>query len=189
MKNIWILIIPILISCSTTQPADTIMRTLFNDLSGSWSPTGDAKWTVDNGIISSENGLGYAVTTSVFDNFILEADFYPGETMNSGIFIRCPEDEITATGCYEINIADNHENPDFRTGSVVMHGKPLQIVESINKWNRFKIMAKDNRIGVWIDGIKTADIRDGKSSSGKIALQVNGDGKIQFKNVVLTKLN
>lgn len=186
-----LLSLPILIlsSCKTIGSIDSIYEPLFSEHSNSWTTDGEAEWTISNGILSAENGLGYAITSQTFDNFILEADFNPTETMNSGIFIRCPEDGISANGCYEINIADNHENQDFRTGAIVTHGKPLEIVHTINKWNRFKIMAKNDRIGVWIDGIKTADIRDSKSKSGTIAMQVNGEGKIQFRNVVISKLN
>lgn len=178
----------LMLSCSSVQPIDSHSEILFDDDSISWTTNGEAEWTIANGILSAENGLGYAITTTEYDNFILEADFFPTETMNSGIFIRCAEDNMSASSCYEVNIADNHENPDFRTGAIVTHGKPIEILQTINKWNRFRILAKNDRIGVWIDGIKTADIRDTKSKSGTIAMQVNGEGIIKFKNIALSKL-
>jgi len=153
-----------------------------------WDFTGDANWDINGDVLEGSDGLGYAVTNGEYGNFVLEAEFNPNAQMNSGIFIRCPEKEFSATDCYEINIADNHENQEYRTGAIVTHGKPLKMLNSIDKWNSYKISARGNRIKVWLNGKKTADITDSKSARGYIGLQVNGDGAIQFRNVKIAAL-
>lgn len=173
----------ILQSCSSTKLTPSNSTALFQSMSEDWIESGDAKWAYDNQILSSANGLGYAVTKRTYSNFILEAEFKPDSKMNSGIFIRCPEIEFTATGCYEINIADDHENQEYRTGSIVTHGKPLKHLNAANKWNTYKISAIGKHIEVWLNGTKTADLIDDKSPTGYIGLQVNGEGTIQFRNV------
>lgn len=174
-------------SCSTSKLKSSNSTAMFQSNAEDWFENGDVKWTIDNQVLTASDGLGYAVTKRSYSNFILETEFMPDSKMNSGIFIRCPEVEFTATGCYEINIADDHPNQEFRTGSIVTHGKPLKHVNSANKWNTYRISAIDNHIEVWLNGIKTADLIDDKSSTGYIGLQVNGEGSIKFRNIRITE--
>ena len=174
-------LLSLLLSCKATDVA--IPTTSLSDYLRGWEIIGTADWELDKGVLTGSDGEGYFVTTQAYDDVILEAEFHPDATINSGIFIRCPEGEQSATGCYEINIWDNHVNQEYRTGSIVTHGKPLKHINSVGKWNQYKIKAKGNRIQVWLNGKKTADLRDTKTSGGYIALQVNGQGIIKFRNV------
>ena len=181
----------IIISCkSSYKGADsTTFIQLFSEDDTNREIVGDASWRYEgNVIIGYDGGSGFMVTREAYDDFELTAEFYPDSDINSGIFIRCPKGEFTATGCYEINIWDNHVNQDFRTGSIVTRGKPLALVNSVDKWNTYRIRASGDHIEVWLNDIKTADIRDQTSSAGHVALQVNGQGTIQFRNVRLTPL-
>lgn len=161
---------------------------MFHQNSADWTTTGDANWELDNGVITGTGVLGYALTTKAYSNFVLEAEFKPDAIVNSGIFIRCPEGEFTATGCYEINIADNHANQDFRTGAIVTKDKPRAIINTVDKWNHYKISAIGNHIQVWLNGKLTGDIKDNTAVKGYIGLQLNGDGMIQFKNVRIKEM-
>lgn len=176
-------------SCSTTKMASADGgKQIFHQESADWTTTGDADWVISNGVISATGVLGYAVTTSEYDNFVIEAEFKPDALINSGIFIRCNEDNFSATECYEINIADNHENQKFRTGAIVTKQDPLAIINSVDKWNKFVISANKDHIQVWLNGVKTGDVKDKTSASGKIGLQLNGKGNIQFRNVRIRRL-
>ena len=161
---------------------------LFQNENENWTETGNANWQLKNGTLKGMAGEGYVGTSDDYDNFELIAEFRPEQAMNSGIFVRCPGNEGSAVDCYEINIWDDHVNQDFRTGAIVTHGKPLAHVNSVGKWNTYKIRAENNRIQVWLNGTKTADLMDNKSSKGKILLQVNGIGAIEFRNVKLVEL-
>ena len=118
----------------------------------------------------------------------LELDFHPSTDINSGVFIRCEDFNMTPTKCYELNIWDNHENQDFRTGAIVTKSKPLANVNTINKWNTYKIKAKGRRIQAWINGKKVADLSDESRATGYISLQADKHGTIKFKNVSIKKL-
>ena len=154
-------------SCKTPDSANSgngeIQLLTQND--PSWKIVGTAAWTWEDGIMTGSGGEGYVASNEEFDNFILEVEFYPERKVNSGIFIRCPRDEQSATNCYEINIWDEHVNQDFRTGSIVTHGKPLQIVHTLNKWNNYKIEANGDKVSVWLNDILTAELKDSKSNS------------------------
>ena len=151
------------------------------------SQQGTAAWSFGNASITGEGGEGYILSVNEYEDFILSLEFFPDENVNSGIFIRCPNQEVGATSCYEINIWDNHVNQEFRTGAIVTHGPPLKHVDSIGKWNEYIVKAKGNRIQVWLNGQKTADLKDSKSERGNIALQAN-NGNIQFRNLLIKRI-
>lgn len=168
---------------SSIQTVESETTNLFQSESAGWKTKGDAKWELSDGVLSAQDDLGYAIINRPYKNFVLEAEFLPDAVVNSGIFIRCPDVDFNPTKCYEINIADNHENQAFRTGAIVTHGKPLEVLHTVSKWNRYKIIANNNRIEVWLNGTKTADLEDATSSEGFIGFQLNGKGKIMFRNV------
>ncbi len=175
-----------LIACGTknTLQSDNTNQ-IFHKQSSKWTTTGDADWKLDNEVLTGTGVIGYAVTTNQYSNFILEAEFKPDAIVNSGIFIRCPEGVFNPTQCYEINIADNHENQDFRTGAIVTKDKPRAIINTADKWNKYKISAIGDHIQVWLNGTLVGEITDDIAAEGFIGLQLNGDGVIQFRNVMI----
>ena len=175
-------------SCQSNKLLDASNATqIFQVEDVDFSAQESSAWSfTDNGLIG-EGGSGYLISTDRYTDFILTLQFNPDKDVNSGVFIRCPNGDVSATGCYEINIWDDHTNQDFRTGAIVTHGKPLVTLYSVNQWNDYKIKAKGNRIEVWLNGEKTADLRDDKSSNGHIALQVL-NGTVQFRNVFVKRL-
>ena len=89
---------------STDYLSKSQAQPLFTESSDSWVTSGDASWSFENGMLIGDGADGYITSTEVYGDFILSAEFYPDKTVNSGIFIRCPKDEVSATNCYEINI-------------------------------------------------------------------------------------
>ena len=87
---------------------------LFSEISKKWSTTGNAEWHIESGILSGKGGEGYVTTTSEYNNFILTAEFFPDKVVNSGIFIRCPKDEVSATGSA---IQSKHNKSEFQETS------------------------------------------------------------------------
>ena len=82
--------------------------TSISNLESNWETRGDASWTfLENEIIGEAKGdPGYICLKNDYDNFLLELEFLPDSTINSGIFLRCKDEEIGASTCYEINIWD-----------------------------------------------------------------------------------
>ncbi|WP_281540998.1 3-keto-disaccharide hydrolase [Maribacter aestuarii] len=155
-----------------------------------WIQKGDAKWEFSDDEITATllRGSGFIMTKEVYEDFELELQFYPDETINSGIFVRCSESELSYTDCYEINIWDDHPDQNERTGAIVSRAKPILYVETTNTWNTYTIRCKGNRIKAWINGNLTADLENDDLGKGYIALQAAGLGTVRFRNIVLTVL-
>ena len=178
-----ILVLVLNISCLNS-------KVLFQENSKDWFIKGDANWNFSNNelIGKIKNGAGFIMTQQTYKDFILELEFKPDSTINSGIFIRCKNSNINPTDCYEVNIWDLHPNQDYRTGAIVMKSIPLALVQTIDTWNTYKIKNETDHIQVWVNGILTADIRDTVLTEGYIGLQATGTGKIRFRNVKIKTL-
>jgi len=171
------------ISCQNSEK-------LFQEDTKNWNISGDASWVFSNNqlIGSIKEGAGYIMTQESYDNFVLELEFKPDSTINSGVFIRCTNEEISPIDCHEINIWDLHPNQDYRTGSIVMKSVPLVKVETNYKWNRLKIEIIDDHLKVWINNLLTAEHTEDAQTSGYIGLQATGKGEVRFRNIEIKHL-
>lgn len=192
MKKITFIIsvFALVISASSCLEKTTQVEVLFQEGTDDWFAEGDAEWKfVNNELTGSlDAGAGFVMTKKPFSNFVLELEFKPDSTINSGIFIRCKENVISNADCYEINIWDLHPNQDNRTGSIVNRAKPAIKIETLDKWNSYKIKNNKDHLQVWINDSMTIDIKDKDLIEGPIALQAAESGKISFRNVKLTRL-
>lgn len=155
-----------------------------------WQPSEQAVWSVEDGtIISRGKAPGILRTITTYQNFELKADFWADDTMNSGIFVRCPSDlnaSLSSKVCYEVNIYDPHAS--WPTGSVneVQTTLPERI-QTAGKWNSYEITLEGSRIVVKLNGKTTVDVRNDLFTSGTVALQANGPGSaggaIRFRNI------
>ena len=173
-----------MISCTTTKD-------LYKQNEQDWHILGDANWTHINNEITgkSDDNTGFLVTSKNYTNFVLELEFSPDSTINSGVFIRCNSDEISPTNCYELNIWDLHPNQTYRTGAFVTKSKPLAYIETIGSWSKYKIQVRGSHLQTWINEIPMVDTYDDTLSSGTIALQANGTGVVKFRHVTIKELN
>ena len=158
----------------------------FGETVGDWKSYGEADWDFSNNELIGKitDGAGFVMLQQSYKDFTLEVEFKPDSTINSGVFIRCKnENDINPTDCYELNIWDLHPDQDSRTGAIVTKAKPLAYVETIDKWNTYKITADKAFIKVWINDVLTADVRNDELSDGYIGLQAKGTGEIRFRNL------
>ena len=169
-------------SCGLGENSEKV---IFTEDSNDWFQDGRAGWNFeeDQLVGSSVGGTGFIMTNNKYQNFTLSLEFYPDAGINSGIFVRCKNKEISNTDCYEMNIWDYHPDQESRTGSIVTRTKPLVDVQTIGKWNSYKITCDNNHIRTWINGKLTADIYDDDLAEGYIALQAAEPGRIKFRNV------
>ena len=158
---------------------------LFTENGSDWISGGDAKWTFDGEILTGDaaKGGGFVMTKESYEYFLLELEFKPDRQVNSGVFIRCANQELSATDCYEINIWDDHPNQSARTGAVVSRSEPLQTVHTIDQWNSYRIISKSTGIQAWINDVQVVDLKDKSLKKGFIALQAAAEGSIKFRNV------
>lgn len=164
---------------------------LFDENMSQWEEFGEAQWKMENGELSGsiEEGVGFFVTKEKFKDFELNVQFKPDSSINSGIYIRCQNKELSFEDCYEINIWDLHPNQDFRTGSVVNRAKPLAHVETIDEWNDYRIKIEGTKINAWVNGVMTVDLENQDLQEGYIAIQAMGEGNIAFRNFEIQVLN
>ena len=172
------------LSCKSSQH-------LFQEHVNDWKAYGEAHWYFDKNELVGEisNGDGFVMTNKTFENFILELEFKPDSTINSGVFIRCKSKEINPFECYELNIWDLHPDQKNRTGAIVTQMVPLVHIETINKWNTYKIKAENQHIQVWINKQLTVDYYEGNIPEGFIGLQAKGTGKISFRKLKVENLS
>ncbi|BDD02023.1 DUF1080 domain-containing protein [Persicobacter psychrovividus] len=146
-------------------------------------------WTIDDGVLSvqasggheSTNG-GDIVTTSPYENFILELDFWFAEGANSGIkyFVdtELNKGKGSAIGC-EFQILDDQLHPDAKLGVagnrtvgslydlITADGQfyepSLPRVKYVNngQWNRAKIIVEGNHVEHWLNGCKVVEYERG----------------------------
>lgn len=186
-----IVTIQFLLSCSTksTTKNDGVIK-LFTEGDTTWLSGGDARWSFDNGALTgrSDSGSGFVATKAVYRDFELNLEFKPDSTVNSGVFLRCEQQELSATNCYEINIWDLHPNQDFRTGAVVSRELPVNHVETLNQWNTYRIICQNKLVKAWINDVLVTDMVNEDLKEGYIALQAAGKGELSFRNIELRLL-
>jgi Domain of Unknown Function (DUF1080) len=183
--------------CSTSPMASGAgWASLVSDGQGisNWNAIGDANWRVVDGALQADKGVGFLISKNSYSDFEIRAEFWADENANSGIFIRLSDTKtVTASNSYEVNIYDKRPDPLYGTGAIVDYAKVNPMPKAAGKWNTYEIIAKGNQLTVKLNGVVTADIRDGKHSSGPIALQyaagvVKDAGVIRFKNVQIKAL-
>jgi hypothetical protein len=180
---------------------------LFNgkDLDGWVQRGGKAKFRVEKGMIigttvpNSQNS--FLCTKKDYADFVLELEFKIHPKANSGIQIRSQvfdeEKKLTVDG-KEIKIPPGRvhgyqveidPSPDRAwTGGIYDEGRRGWLQDLKEKpvarqafkqseWNAFRIECKGDSIKTWLNGVPVADLKDGMTPSGFIALQVHGVGK------------
>ena len=161
------------------------------DLS-SWSRIGDAEIDIDGNNASNSGpreASNYLVSPETYGDVKLSVEFLIEAATNSGIFIRCSDPAaISPETCYEINIWDEHENPDHRTGSIVRMAPPVAHVDTIGVWSTMEIEAVGDLIVVQVNGVETVRFENDQFASGHVALQFGAGGSLQFRNVTVEAL-
>ncbi|MCF8238605.1 MAG: DUF1080 domain-containing protein [Saprospiraceae bacterium] len=175
-----ILVLGMLLIISCKHP-----QWLIQDSQDNWTTTGNASWTfMDNEITGQVSGQsGFLVSRKIYSDFTMELEFYPDSTINSGVLIHCQHEQINPTNCYEVNIYDLHPIQKHRTGAIVTRVVARHHVNTIDRWNRYRITLQNDRLRVWLNGTLTADLPKADIPSGHIVLQATGTGTIRFRNI------
>jgi hypothetical protein len=192
----------------TISVAQTEWKNLLNgkDLSNWEQLNGQAKFTVQDGIIVGETVVGtpnsFIATREKFSDFILELEFKCEPEMNSGVQIRSaslPDFKKGKVHGYQVEIDASKR---AWTGGIYDEGRrgwlytldeneKARKAFKVNEWNKMRVEAIGNSVRTWINGIACSDIIDGMTGEGFIALQVHSIGnnkaeegkKICWKNI------
>ena len=168
---------------------------LFNgrDLAG-WTfadPTQASIWSVEGGTLVKGGRGSEIVTTSKYRDFKLHIEFNCGPMANSGVYLR---------GRYEVQIETNaaQEPPIRRMGSIYGYITPQPALpRTPNVWRTYDITLVGRTVTVVADGRTIIDHREipgvtggalntDEGSPGPIYLQGTEDGRVAFRNIVIT---
>ena len=179
---------------------------LFNgkDLEGWEQHSGTAQYRVEDGAVVGKTvpntGNSFLCTKKKYGDFILELEFKVPEGMNSGIQFRSlfydKETTVEINGKAKNFAADRVHGYQYEldpsgrayTGGVYdearrgwladLKGKPeAQKAFKKGEWNKARIECKGDSIKTFINDVPAADLTDGLTKEGVIALQVHGIGK------------
>jgi hypothetical protein len=154
-------------------------------------PTQANMWSVAGGTLVKLGRGSEIVTTSRFGDFKLHVEFNCGPMANSGVYLR---------GRYEVQIETNaaQEPPNRRMGSVYGFIAPQPPLASApNVWQSYDITLVGRTVTVVHDGRTIIDRREipgitggalntDEGSPGPIYLQGTEDGRVAFRNIVIT---
>ena len=184
-------------ACSSPPsiPPDAGWITLFDGSNlDHWNRTGNANWRIEDGVVVADRGNGLLVSKKTYTDFQIRAEFWVDENANSGIYIRGSDpNKVASATAYEVNIFDKRRDPAYGTGAIVDVAKVAPMPKAGGKWNVYEITARGDRLTVVLNGVQTADVRDGKHPSGVIALQhgtdgVGNTGVVKFRKVQIRPL-
>ena len=159
---------------------------------------GDANWRVEDGSVVADKGKGgHLVTKNSYKDFQIRAEFWAATDTNSGIFMRASDrNKIGSATSYEVNIWDIRPDPKYGTGAIVdVAAVPVPIANKAGgKWNVMEITANGQQLTVWLNGVMTVNVKDGRFTQGPFTLQYGAGvkgamgGPIKWRKVQVRSL-
>ncbi len=188
-----------------THAADEGFVSLFDGktLDGWEQHSGKAEYRVEDGVIVGKTVLGtgnsFLCTKKKYGDFVLEFEFKVASDMNSGVQFRSqfyPEETtVEIDGKPKKFPADRvfgyqfeiDPSPRAYTGGVydearrgwlfdLKNNEAARKAFKQNEWNSARIECRGENIKTWINGVPAAELKDGMTKEGIIALQVHGIG-------------
>jgi hypothetical protein len=172
------------------EPTDSGWITLLDGTNlDHWTTVGKANWRVLDGVVQADQGNGYLVSKNSYTDLQIRAEFWVDTPANSGIFIRCGDPQkISSAICYEVNINDDRPEAAYSTGAIVDIAKVSPpIPKAGGRWNTMEITAKGPLMTVMLNGERTAEGRDSRFTSGRIAIQYTR-GLVKFRKLQIRPL-
>jgi len=154
-------------------------------------PHGTGNWKVENGTLVNYGHGADIITTSKFNDFKLHLEFECGPKSNSGVYLR---------GRYEVQIETDSaaEPPSHHTGGVYGFLDPTpEQRRQANVWQTFDITFVGRTVTVVqngktmidhqeIPGITGGALDSHEGLPGPIYLQGSEEGRVAFRNIVIT---
>lgn len=199
--------------CAFLQtPQTPTFKELFNgkSLSGWKVVHGTADYRVEEGQIVGTSKYGtpntFLATKKSYKNFILEFEVKLSPGLNSGVQIRTTTDENYKAGRpfgTQIEIEDSERGwaggifDEARKGwrYPLEYNPKAKHAFREGEWNEYRIVAYENRIVTWVNGVQCANLLEEVVETGFIGLQVHAikdeslAGKeIRWKNIRLAEI-
>lgn len=209
MKKLLLILIALPLLTVAEEPGKWV--DLFNgkNLDGWVQRGGVAKYTVEEGVIVGttvpKTPNSFLCTDRNYGNFILEVEYKVDPTLNCGVQIRSnslPDYKDGQVHGYQVEI-----DPSDRgwSGGIYDEGRrgwlndlsknpAARYAFKQNDWNHYRIEAIGDRIRTFVNGVPAADLTDGMTATGFVALQVHGIGnreeaiQVKYRNVRIQDL-
>ncbi|PCJ96505.1 MAG: hypothetical protein COA50_06910 [Flavobacteriaceae bacterium] len=200
MKNLFTLLICILVSVSYAQTNDQKMTVAFNgDNLTQWQvPDDNIWWSIEGESLwakSDEAKIGSILwTKKTYTDFVIQLDFKFGEgTIDSGIFMRgddptSPQIQIGESGSLK---RDMTGSPYVMKMGYPVEGEGVKELLKLESWNTIKTIAIGTTYTVWLNGKKVSTYtHEGAKLMGPIGLQLHPgrDMSIQFRKILIGEL-
>lgn len=188
-KALKLLVVILMISFATTVNAKPKWVSLFNgkDLSG-WFVHGKATWSVQDGVLVGEGGMGHIYTDVTCTDFEAKGMFRISTNGNSGFYFRAnpsvnnPDDFPQG---YEAQICNNQAAYTgwlWKPGKGT--GKATELLTKDNEWFSYRIKAVGPHIEFWINDKPVMTYDDTEFTTGHFAIQGHNPGmKIEAKEL------
>ena len=215
----------IALAATVTLHAEDAWTPLFNgkDFTGWAQHSGKAEYRVEDGCVVGKTvagtGNSFLCTTKEYGDFILEFEFKVPEGMNSGVQFRSQfydkDTEVEIAGKKKKFPADRVHGYQFEidpsprafTGGIydearrgwlfdLKNNEPARKAFKGGEWNKARIECRGDSIKTFLNDVPAADLKDGLTPKGIIALQVHGIGnkaeavgkEIRWKNIRIQEL-
>ena len=165
----------------TAVPAEPEWVSFFNgeNLDG-WFVSGEAKWSVENGILTGVDGMGHLYADPVLTDLEVKGMFRVSEKGNSGFYIRSNPAADNPDGFprgYEAQITN--QGGAF-TGWLWKPGKPTgeakELITKDNEWFSMRVKAVGDFIQIWINDQLMTEHHDSEYTKGHFAIQGHNEG-------------
>jgi hypothetical protein len=154
-------------------------------------PSKASSWKIEGGDLVSTGRGSELISKAKFRDFKLHVEFNAGPQSNSGIYLR---------GRYEVQIETNSasEPPSHHTGGVYGFLDPTpEQPRASGKWQTFDITLIGRTVTVVQNGVTIIDHKEipgitggaldsNEGLRGPIYLQGSEEGRVAFRNIVLT---
>jgi len=208
-----ILTIALIALMHTVSVAGENFTDLFNgkNLKGWKVLNGTAEYTISNNEIVGTSKINtpntFLTTEKMYTNFVLEYDMKMGEGLNSGVQIRSNSIPTYQNGrVHGIQIECDDSKRAWAGGIYDEGRKGWRYTLEQNPtakpafkkgdWNHYKIVAYQNHIITWVNGIPAANLVEESVETGFIGLQVHSIGNdtglagktISWRNIKLMEI-
>ncbi len=178
----------VLLTAGSASTADDGFVALFNgkDLSG-WTVEGDARFSVRDGELRLDGGMGWLRTDARYGDFELHMEWKAEMAgYDSGIFIRTPNDGKTPWPQQRSQVNMRSDQVGFVVGS--RRAKAASVVHPPGQWNTFDIVCQGKRIVVKVNGETVNRLSFLQRKSGHIGIQAETH-RFAFRNVRIKELD
>ncbi len=186
----------ILMCFAGTVNAQSDWVSIFNgkDLSG-WFVRGNASWSVQEGIMAGEGGMGHIYTEVTASDFEAKGMFrISGYNSNSGFYFRASPPEGRPDGFPRGYEAQLYHGEEHYTGWLWKPGTPTgkasKLLSRDDEWVSLRIKAVGPHIIFWVNDEIVMTHYDDEYTSGHFAIQVHHEGmKVEAKELYYRDLS